>query len=66
MRGEWGSVADERVGGGTLASLAPRARAPDVGGPALLVIGDVVSLRHQLRLVHARAERGSASERSHR
>lgn len=44
---EQGTMAEQRVTGGTLATLP--ARAADVGSPALLIVGDVAGLAEQLQ-----------------
>jgi uroporphyrinogen III methyltransferase/synthase len=45
---EWGTLPRQRVVVGTLADLAERAAAENMGPPALLVVGDVVALRERL------------------
>lgn len=58
---EAGTWEHQRVVEGTLADIATRAREAEVGSPALLVVGEVVSLRSQLRSL---AERPTVAESS--
>lgn len=46
---EQGTLASQRVTVADLGSLAQKAKAADVQGPALVIVGSVVSLRDQLR-----------------
>ena len=45
---EWGTLSRQRVVTGTLATIARLAKRADLHPPAILVVGDVVSLRRQL------------------
>ncbi len=46
---QWGTLPQQRVVEGTLASIAARAQAAGMGAPAITVIGDVVRQREALR-----------------
>jgi uroporphyrinogen III methyltransferase/synthase len=46
---EWGTMPDQRVAEGTLASITDQVRAAHLSSPVLIVIGKVVSLRNTLR-----------------
>jgi uroporphyrinogen III methyltransferase/synthase len=46
---EWGTFARQRVITGTISDLADRCEAENLGPPALIVVGDVVSLRARLQ-----------------
>jgi len=46
---EWGTWARQRTATGTLATIAQRCRAARIAPPAVIVIGDVVTLREHLR-----------------
>ena len=45
---EWGTWPQQRTTAGTLATIVERAARARVGPPAILVVGEVVRLRHQL------------------
>jgi uroporphyrinogen III methyltransferase/synthase len=46
---QWGARANQRVVEGTLANIAERTRAEGVANPAVIIIGEVVRLRNELR-----------------
>jgi len=46
---QWGTRPAQRVVTGTLADVAPRARAAGLTNPAIIVVGEVVRLREELR-----------------
>jgi uroporphyrinogen III methyltransferase / synthase len=48
---EWGCRPQQRTVVGTLADIAERARAADLGSPAVIIIGQVVALRERLAWV---------------
>ncbi|MBX3247348.1 MAG: uroporphyrinogen-III C-methyltransferase [Myxococcales bacterium] len=50
----WASTPRQRVVVGTLADLAEKARAADLGLPSLILVGDVVRLREKLRWYDSR------------
>lgn len=51
---QWASLPKQRTVIGTVADIAEKAKAAGVGMPALTIVGDVVSLREQLRWYDAR------------
>ncbi|MDB4949818.1 MAG: uroporphyrinogen-III C-methyltransferase / uroporphyrinogen-III synthase [Gemmatimonadetes bacterium] len=51
---EWGTYPRQRTVTGTLATLPKLAREAGIGAPALVVVGEVVSLRERLRWFDAR------------
>jgi uroporphyrinogen III methyltransferase / synthase len=46
---QWAARSEQRVVTGTLTSIAARARAEGISNPAVIVVGEVVALREQLR-----------------
>jgi uroporphyrinogen III methyltransferase / synthase len=46
---QWGTFPRQRTITGTLATLAARAREAGIGAPAVVIVGEVVALRDQLR-----------------
>jgi uroporphyrinogen III methyltransferase/synthase len=46
---QWGTRPSQRVVTGTLADVAPKARAAGLTNPAIVVVGEVVRLREELR-----------------
>jgi uroporphyrinogen III methyltransferase/synthase len=51
---EWGTYARQRTVTGTISTLPALAKEAGIGAPALVVVGDVVTLREQLRWFDAR------------
>ncbi len=51
---QWGARPEQRVVSATLATIAERARAEKLTNPAIIVVGDVVRLRDELRWYDAR------------
>jgi uroporphyrinogen III methyltransferase/synthase len=51
---QWGTTSRQRTVTGTLADLAAQAEAARIGTPALLVVGEVVTLREQLNWFETR------------
>ena len=51
---QWAARPEQHVVTGTVANIATRARAENVANPAVIVVGDVVSLRTQLRWFDSR------------
>lgn len=45
---EWGTYDNQRVEIGTITDLPERARAAGIGNPAIIVIGEVVTCRHEM------------------
>ncbi len=50
----WGTTAQQQVVVGTLATIGPRLRAANLRSPAILVVGDVVSLRPHIEWMSRR------------
>lgn len=46
---QWGTTPKQQVVEGTLADIVYRAREANIGSPAVLIVGEVVELRHKLR-----------------
>ncbi|MBT9148676.1 MAG: Uroporphyrinogen-III C-methyltransferase [Dehalococcoidia bacterium] len=46
---QWGTTPKQQVVEGTLADIVHRAREANIGSPAVLIVGEVVELRHKLR-----------------
>jgi uroporphyrinogen III methyltransferase/synthase len=51
---QWGTMPQQRTVTGTLANLAARASARNIGSPAIIAIGPVVSLRNELNWFESR------------
>jgi uroporphyrinogen III methyltransferase/synthase len=51
---QWAARPEQRVLTGTLATIAALARAADIANPAVIVVGEVVSLRSELRWFDSR------------
>ncbi len=52
---QWAARPEQRVVTGTLANIAALARAEDISNPAVIVVGEVVALREELRWFDNRA-----------
>lgn len=52
---EKGTTSDQRVVVGTLADITQKVAQADAGGPSLIIVGDVVSLRGQLNWFHPKS-----------
>jgi uroporphyrinogen III methyltransferase/synthase len=46
---QWGTTPKQQVVEGTLANIVYRAKEANIGSPAVLIVGEVVELRHKLR-----------------
>ena len=46
---QWAARPEQRVVTGTVATIAARARAENIANPAVIIVGDVASLREELR-----------------